>query len=73
MRARLALPVAAVAALVAGLGAVQLVPGGAPVAQADGLVGYSDCDELLAHYRAELKRSATAYGFGIGGGPRASS
>ncbi|MGH8894254.1 MAG: beta-propeller domain-containing protein [Actinomycetes bacterium] len=56
------------AAVVAGLGAVQLLPGAAPTARADGLVGYDDCAELLAHYRGELRRSATAYGFGYGGG-----
>ena len=59
---------AAVAALVAGIGAAQLLPGAAPAARADGLVGYSDCDELLDHYRAEMKRAATAYGFGHEGG-----
>src|SRR5687768_15325037 len=58
----------AVAALVAGIGAAQLIPGGAPTAQAAGLVGYSGCGELLAHYRSELKRSASAYGFGYGYG-----
>ena len=58
----------AVAALVAGIGAAQLIPGAAPTAQAAGLVGYSGCGELLAHYRSELKRSASAYGFGYGYG-----
>ncbi len=58
---------AAVAVAVVGVGAAQLLPGAAPTAQAAGLVGYSDCAELLAHYRSELTRSATAYGFGSGG------
>jgi uncharacterized secreted protein with C-terminal beta-propeller domain len=58
----------AAAALVAGIGAAQLIPGAAPTAQAAGLVGYSGCAELLAHYRSELKRTATAYGPGFGGG-----
>ena len=66
------LAAAAVAALVGGIGVTQLAPGAAPSARAAGLVGYTGCDELLAHYRAELKRSATAdgfgYGFGYGGG-----
>jgi uncharacterized secreted protein with C-terminal beta-propeller domain len=63
-----------VAALVVGVGGTQLLPGAAPKASADGLIGYSGCDELLDHYRAELRRSATAYGFGpaygyaLGGG-----
>ena len=49
--------VGVVAAAVAGLGAAQLPPGGAPAARADGLTGYASCDELLAHYRAELERT----------------
>lgn len=57
-----------VAALVLGVGGTQLLPGGAPPASAKGLTGYSGCDELLAHYRAELKRTATAYGIGFGYG-----
>jgi uncharacterized secreted protein with C-terminal beta-propeller domain len=59
-----------VAALVLGAGGVQLLPGGAPKATAQGLTGYSGCDELLAHYRTELKRTATAYGNGFGYGGR---
>lgn len=57
----------AVTALVAGLAVSQLAPGSAPSAQAAGLVGYGGCDELLAHYRSELRQSATAYGFGQDG------
>ena len=56
-----------VAVAAAALGAVQLLPGAAPAAHADGLVGYSSCTELLDHYRDELQRSATAYGVGFGG------
>lgn len=55
----------AVTALVAGLAVSQLAPGSAPSAQAAGLVGYDSCDDLLAHYRSELRASATAYGFGL--------
>ena len=54
----------AVTAAVIGLGAVQLHPGTAPVARADGLVGYDDCAALLTHYRDELTRTASAYGYG---------
>ncbi len=67
MARRHALLAGTVAALVAGLGVVQLAPGTAPDARADGLVGYDDCAELLAHYRSELRRFATAYGFGRSG------
>jgi uncharacterized secreted protein with C-terminal beta-propeller domain len=56
------------AVLVAGLGGAQLLPGAAPQARAAGLVGFSGCAELLEHYRSELRRSATAYGFGYGPG-----
>jgi hypothetical protein len=68
MSRRSALLAGSLVAAVAGLGAAQLLPGAAPSAQASGLVGYDGCDELLAHYRTELTRSATAYGFGFGGG-----
>ena len=68
MSRRSALLAGTVVAAVAGLGAAQLLPGAAPSAQAAGLVGYDGCDELLAHYRTELTRSATAWGFGVGGG-----
>ncbi len=57
-----------VAALVVGVGGTQLLPGGAPTASAKGLTGYSGCDQLLAYYRSELKRTATAYGMGFGYG-----
>lgn len=68
MARRSALVAGTVVAAVAGIGAAQLLPGAAPTAQASGLVGYDGCRELLAHYRAELTRSATAYGFGFGYG-----
>ncbi len=55
-----------VAALVVGVGGTQLLPGAAPKASAKALTGYSGCDQLLAYYRSELKRTATAYGMGFG-------
>jgi uncharacterized secreted protein with C-terminal beta-propeller domain len=58
--------VVSVAALVAGVGAVQLSPGASPAAHAAGLTAYSDCDQLLAHYRSEVRLTATPYGFGYG-------
>ena len=58
--------VGVLAAAVTGLGAVQLAPGLAPAARADGLAGYTDCPELLSSYRTELSRMVTAYGFGGG-------
>lgn len=67
MIGRRGLLVVSVAALVAGVGAVQLLPGGAPVARAAGLTAYSDCEALLAHYRDEVRATATPYGFGYGG------
>jgi uncharacterized secreted protein with C-terminal beta-propeller domain len=57
-----------VAALVLGVGGTQLLPGVAPKASAKALTGYTGCDQLLAYYRAELKRAATAYGVGFGYG-----
>ena len=57
-----------VAALVVGVGGTQLLPGAAPTASAKALTGYSGCDQLLAYYRSELKRTATAYGMGFGYG-----
>ena len=68
MTRRSALLAGTVVAAVAAIGAVQLLPGAAPSAQAAGLIGYDGCRDLLAHYRAELTRSATAYGFGYGNG-----
>jgi len=59
----------AVTALVASIGAAQLLPGAVPAARAAGLVPFSDCPDLLAHYRAELRASATPYGFGDSGSP----
>ena len=55
-----------VAALVVGVGGTQLLPGAAPKASAKALTGYSGCDQLLAYYRSELQRTATAYGMGYG-------
>ena len=66
-RRRTFVAVGTVTALVAGLGVAQLLPGAAPVARAEGLVPYTGCDQLLAHYRRELRESATAWGFGGGG------
>ena len=59
--------VAAVAALATGAGLLTLVPGAAPTAAAAGLVPWADCDAMLAHYRAELVRTASPYGFGDDG------
>ena len=58
---------AAVAALATGAGLLTLVPGAASPAAAEGLVPWADCDAMLAHYRAELVRTATSYGVGGGG------
>jgi uncharacterized secreted protein with C-terminal beta-propeller domain len=58
--------VGVLAALVAGLGVAQLAPGVAPTARASGLVGYSSCADLLAHYRDQLSRWGV--GFAYGGG-----
>ena len=60
-----------VAALVLAAGAVTLLPGAAPPAAADALVPYTGCGELLEHYRSELARQATAYGYGYGDFARA--
>ena len=57
---------AGVAALAVGAGLLTLVPGGAPAAQAS-LVPWSDCDQLLEHYRRELAQTATPWGVGGGG------
>jgi uncharacterized secreted protein with C-terminal beta-propeller domain len=57
-----------VAALVVGVGGTQLLPGVAPTASAKALTGYSGCDQLLAYYRSELQRTATAYSMGFGYG-----
>ena len=67
-RRRTLIALGTVAAVVAGLGAVQLLPGGSPVARAEGLIPYTGCDELLAHYRRQVRDSATAWGFGWGYG-----
>jgi hypothetical protein len=67
-RRRTLIALGTVAAVVAGLGAVQLLPGAAPVARAEGLVPYTGCDQLLAHYRRQVRDSATAWGFGWGYG-----
>lgn len=55
-----------VAVVAAGVG-IQILPGGAPPARASGLTPYPDCTALLAHYRGEIRASATPYGFGYGG------
>ena len=55
-----------VAALVLAAGAVTLLPGATPPAAADVLVPYAGCGQLLQHYRSELARDATAYGWGRG-------
>jgi hypothetical protein len=55
-----------VGALALAVGAATLLPGAAPSAVAGPLVPYEDCDALLQHYRSELARSATAWGFGHG-------
>ena len=57
-----------VTAVMAAAGAVQLLPGAAPVAHAAGLSPYRDCEALLTHYRQEVWASATPYGFGFGNG-----
>ena len=64
---------AAVAALASGAGLLTLVPGAAAPAAASGLVPWTDCDAMLAHYRAELVRTATPYGIGGHGFGRAES
>ena len=67
-RRRTLIALGTVSAVVAGLGAVQLLPGAAPVARAEGLVPYTGCDQLLSHYRRQVRDSATAWGFGWGYG-----
>ena len=57
-----------VAALVLVAGGLTLLPGAAPQAAAQGLVPYDSCGELLDHYRGELEKTATPWGFGFGGG-----
>lgn len=59
---------ATVTVLVVGYGVVQLTPGAAPVARAEGLTPYSGCGQLLSHYRAALRRGATPWGVGGGFG-----
>ncbi|MBA2768128.1 MAG: beta-propeller domain-containing protein [Sporichthyaceae bacterium] len=68
MNRRSTLVAGTLGAAVLGLGAAQLLPGAAPTARADGLVGYDSCDELLEHYRAELRAGVSAFGYGMGGG-----
>jgi hypothetical protein len=58
---------AAVAALATGAGLLTLVPGAAAPAAADGLRPWDDCAAMLAHYRAQLERTATPWGVGDGG------
>lgn len=57
-----------VAALVLVAGGLTLLPGAAPKAAAEGLVPYDSCGELLDHYRSELRKTATPWGVGGGGG-----
>lgn len=60
-----------VVAVLAAAAVVTLLPGGSTPARAEALVPYPSCDELLAHYRSELERTATAWGSGGGyGGTR---
>ena len=56
-----------VTGLVLASGVATLLPGTAPRAAAEALPPYASCDALLAHYRAELERTATPYGLGGGG------
>lgn len=56
-----------VTALVLAYAAVQLTPGAAPVARAEGLTPYSGCGQLLTHYRRVLRRTATPWSVGGGG------
>jgi len=71
---RTAISLGVVGALVAGLGAVQLLPedldvplAAAPAAAATGLQPYDGCAQLLEDYRSELRRSATPYGWDVPG------
>ncbi len=59
---RLPLAALAVAATVGAVSALTLLPGAAPPASAETLRPYSSCGDLLAHYRDELARTATAWG-----------
>ncbi|MEX2289042.1 MAG: beta-propeller domain-containing protein [Mycobacteriales bacterium] len=56
-----------VAAVLAATGALTLLPGAAPTASAQDLVPYASCAALLEHYRGELEKTATPWGFGAGG------
>jgi hypothetical protein len=62
------LAAATVLAVLGGTAAVQLLPGAAPVARAEGLIPYDGCEELLGHYRRELRATATPWGLGGGFG-----
>ena len=66
-RRRTLVAVGTVTALVAGLGVAQLLPGAAPIAQAEGLIPYTSCNQLLGYYRRELRETATPWGIGQGG------
>ena len=57
-----------VTGLVLATGVATLLPGTAPRAAAEALPAYASCDALLAHYRAELERTAQPWGLGSGGG-----
>lgn len=62
-----------VLAVVATTVLVQVLPGGAPEARADGLVPYTDCAEYLERTRTQLQATATSYSIGdpsVGGSNR---
>jgi len=59
-----------VTGLVLASGVATLLPGTATRAAAQALPPYASCDALLAHYRAELERTAVPYGLGGGGTAR---
>jgi hypothetical protein len=65
-RSRTLVSVGLVGGLVLAAGAATLLPGTATPAAAEALPPYASCDALLAHYRAELERTATPYGLGGG-------
>ena len=66
---------AGAAALAVGTGVLTLLPGAAPTASAAGLVAWTDCDELLDHYRRGLSEAASQHGLvdGLRGEGRAES
>jgi len=70
-RSRTLVSAGLVAGLLVAAGAVTLLPETARRAAAEALPPYASCDALLAHYRAQLERTATPYGLGGGGMPHA--